>query len=416
MAIGLQQHIVQVESAKQNWDAVRSAIPSGFPMNGVTIEPRHIDRWFDEVIRLLNIAEQQENPDMAMLAIHLPGITSQSQQLVNHATQMRSNPAGLMPNVINMLWGLRSSILWVLPIGATWEGWPAHSAEIQDTFQSMSQTYAEAIKRIEEIKTLKTELNALQGTLPSVKELAADIQKVMQEVTNAKTSAEGSASNAAAKKEEIDEQTKTLVDLVTKQSEQLAYFENKKDVVEKTLAGASAIALGSSFDDQRGAHETGKTFWTKSFYAGLFVMVVVELVAAFYPTYFPSLSNETWMTWLLSRVVIVSPVIWFTWFAALQYSRAMKLSEDYAFKTAAAKSFYGYRKEVGADEELLKLLQETSIKNFGSNPIRLLGNDDHGSPTHEFFEKLASKVDADVLTKFADALKEFAEKKTKGSS
>lgn len=416
MAIGLQQYIDQIKGVKQTWESVRPSVQGGFPMNGYTIEVQDVDRGFDETIRLYSLADQQENPDKTIIAMHFPGIAGQCQQLVNAANQLRSNPAGFMPQVVSSLWGLRSIIFWILPIGGTWEGLPSRSGEIKETLKTISNTYAEAIKRIEEIKALKSEFDMLQGSMPSVNALVTDVQKVLQEVTNAKASAEGSASNAAAKKEEIDEQAKVLMSLVAAQNEQLQHFENKKDVIEKTLAGASAIALGLSFDDQNSKHIQGKEFWTRSFYAGLAVMVAIELVAALNPIYFPSLSNETWMTWLLSRIVIVSPAIWFTWFAALQYSRSMRLAEDYAFKTAAAKSFYGYRKEVGADEELLRMLQETSIKNFGLNPIRLLGKDDHGSPMHEFFEKLTSKVDADVLTKFADALKEFAAKQTNRSN
>jgi hypothetical protein len=120
-------------------------------------------------------------------------------------------------------------------------------------------------------------------------------------------------------------------------------------------------------------------------------MVALEVGISYVPG-FPLLSSDTWLIWFISRLTTASPVIWFTWFAALQYSRTMRLEEDYAFKSAAAQSFYGYRREVGADEELLKLLQETAIKNFGSNPTRVLGSNDHGSPGQEFLQKLFSKT------------------------
>lgn len=411
MALGLQSSIAQVDSVKNIWVSLRSNLPGGFVMNGLTIEPRHIDKWFDEIIRLLNSADQQENPDMLLVAIHFPGVTSQCQSLATQAASWPSNPVGYLPSIASSLWGIKASLLWILPLGAAaWETWPSRSAEMEETLGSISKTYQEAVKRIEELNSLKNNFNLIQESLPSVKELTSDVQKVLQEVANSKASAEGSATNAAAKKEEIDEQAKLMAALVKKQNEQLEFFEEKKDVVEKTLAGASAIALGSSFDAQNTVHMDGKKFWTVSFYVGLAVIVAIEMVAAFNPSYFPPLTNEAWLTWLLSRIAIVSPVIWFTWFAALQYSRAMKLAEDYAFKTAAAKSFYGYRKEVGADEDLLRLLQETSIKNFGSNPLRLLGDHDHGSPTQEIFEKMASKVDKETLVKFIDSFKEYVEK------
>ena len=85
----------------------------------------------------------------------------------------------------------------------------------------------------------------------------------------------------------------------------------------------------------------------------------------------------------------------------------MRLEEDYAFKSAAAQSFYGYRQEVGADDDLLKLLRETAIKNFGANPIRVLGKSDHATPAHALLDELISKglVDKSNFEKIMDVIK-----------
>jgi hypothetical protein len=69
------------------------------------------------------------------------------------------------------------------------------------------------------------------------------------------------------------------------------------------------------------------------------------------------------------------------------------MAEDYAFKEAAAMAFAGYRNEVSADSELLKLLQESAIKNFGANPSKLLlKKADASSPIHEAIDKLLEKM------------------------
>ncbi|MFA5824535.1 MAG: hypothetical protein WC825_01025 [Gallionellaceae bacterium] len=228
MSIGLESSILQVESAKSIWESVRQATPS-FIMNGVTIDSRHIDRGIDDVIRFLNIAEQQDNPDMAMVAVHLPGVTSQCQQLASHAIQLRANPSGYLPHIVNSLWGIRSSMLWLLPAGAAvLESWPLRSAEIQETLQSISKTYSEAVKRVEEIRLLQDKFKALEDALPSVKELSFEINKVLQEATSAKASAEGSASNAAAKNEEASRYTKILDELVAAQRALFDHFETRK--------------------------------------------------------------------------------------------------------------------------------------------------------------------------------------------
>ena len=77
-------------------------------------------------------------------------------------------------------------------------------------------------------------------------------------------------------------------------------------------------------------------------------------------------------------------------------------------------AFTGYRNEVAADPELLKLLQESAIKNFGANPARfLLKKPDASSPLHEVFDKALDKVKPEALTEFISNLTEII-KKLKG--
>jgi hypothetical protein len=42
---------------------------------------------------------------------------------------------------------------------------------------------------------------------------------------------------------------------------------------------------------------------------------------------------------------------------------------------------------MGEDEEMLKLLRETAIKNFGASPTRMLSKSDPSSPVHELVDK-----------------------------
>jgi len=56
-------------------------------------------------------------------------------------------------------------------------------------------------------------------------------------------------------------------------------------------------------------------------------------------------------------------------------------------------AFAGYRNEMGADPEMLKLLQESAIRSFGANPAKmLLKRGDAASPVHELVEKALDKL------------------------
>lgn len=89
-------------------------------------------------------------------------------------------------------------------------------------------------------------------------------------------------------------------------------------------------------------------------------------------------------------MALTAPFVWLGWFSARQYGYTSRLREDYAYKEASAKSFEGYKREAKeVDQEMLQKLLEQAIKNFGDNPIRIYdGHENHGSPFHEFFEKI----------------------------
>ncbi len=65
-------------------------------------------------------------------------------------------------------------------------------------------------------------------------------------------------------------------------------------------------------------------------------------------------------------------------------------------------SFEGYKKEVTADPELVKMLQRSAIENFSANPIRIYEDGkNHGSPMHELFENFSD----DKLKKLMELIK-----------
>ena len=57
-------------------------------------------------------------------------------------------------------------------------------------------------------------------------------------------------------------------------------------------------------------------------------------------------------------------------------------------------AFAGYRNEVESDADMLKLLRESAIRSFGSNPTDLLlKHPDAASPLHEAREKAREKLE-----------------------
>ena len=89
---------------------------------------------------------------------------------------------------------------------------------------------------------------------------------------------------------------------------------------------------------------------------------------------------------------LLAPGIWLGWFAAKNASLTARIQQDYTYKVATAQSFEAYKKEVEAtgDKALEKQLLETTIRNFGDNPIRIY--DGKGAEGHPL-EALKSVLD-----------------------
>lgn len=80
---------------------------------------------------------------------------------------------------------------------------------------------------------------------------------------------------------------------------------------------------------------------------------------------------------------VVSAAVFVLWYGIKQRGTYRNLAEDYAFKQATAMAFHGYRSQMGDDSEMLKLLHEVAIHNFGANPTRMLKKDEAGLPITE---------------------------------
>jgi hypothetical protein len=167
-----------------------------------------------------------------------------------------------------------------------------------------------------------------------------------------------------------------------------------REEIAGLLENANKVGLAKSFQDKRKELTTTWRLWAGAFGLGI---LALSLIGWF--VLLPLIQDsKTDMVAFASRFLLSSPVIWFTWFAARQYGHVLRISEDYAFKEAAAMAFAGYRNEVAADPDLLKLLQESAIKNFGANPSKLLlKKADASSPVHEAIDKLLEKMKPEEL-------------------
>ena len=102
-------------------------------------------------------------------------------------------------------------------------------------------------------------------------------------------------------------------------------------------------------------------------------------------------------------VLSVGAPLWFAWIATKQIGRVFRLSEDYAFKASVAKAYEGYRKEAARiDPAFEARLFSTALSRVEEAPLRLVDEENHGSPWHEFIASPAFQKALDNIPEFRD--------------
>jgi hypothetical protein len=110
---------------------------------------------------------------------------------------------------------------------------------------------------------------------------------------------------------------------------------------------------------------------------------------------------------ILHFIPLAAPGIWLGWFSARNASLIARIQQDYDYKVATAQAFEAYKKEVEQveDDALTKQLLETTIRNFGDNPIRIYdGKGFEGHPL-ETLKSLMDGKDWEKFLKLLEAIK-----------
>jgi len=256
----------------------------------------------------------------------------------------------------------------------------------EDIKASIQQTEESAIALLTQIQDQQ---NKASETSQAVQVLLATIQGYEREAGTAKTNAESAASTATTESSSVAKMAQELAASVASKDALLKEFEDRRDEIAGLLENANKVGLARSFRDKRKELERTWMIW-----AGAFVIGIVGLLWIGLAELLPLLkAGSPDPVAVAVRFLVASPLVWFSWFAARQYGNVLRVSEDYAFKEAASMAFAGYRNEMGADPEMLKLLQESAIRSFGANPAKmLLKRGDAASPVHELVEKALDKL------------------------
>ena len=408
MLVDLANAITQIEAANQSWERIAPSLSPSENLQNLGVSVADISRSFSEVVGMLH-ALKEADVDGVIWSQCKGGIDANSVGLYNFFNAYGNNPAQIVSNtngICAWLWGLRSSLRLLLPVHpesgtlsedfqrelseriAAFENWLTRAEDLKNSLQQIEGSATEILQEIKEQNT------SAAGISQSIQNALTSIQGFEREAGTAKVNAESAAADATSKSTAVSKLAEDLAASVSRKDTLFKEFEDKREEITGLLENANKVGLAKSFQDKR-----KELTWTWRLWAGAFVVGIVALSLIGWFGLLPLIQDsKTDMTALASRFLLSSPAIWFTWFSARQYGHVLRISEDYAFKEAAAMAFAGYRNEVALDEELLKLLQENAIRNFGANPAKLLlKKADASSPIHEVLEKILEKIKPEDL-------------------
>lgn len=385
------------------WRRISVTLPTTFPgPNGATIQISELSALFESVLGLLISTNSRSDINGALLAIHQPGILNPIPQLQNLVNNAQSNQS-ILEQICNQVWAIYASLIWVIPGRNADTDLLSKVAAMDlngklEALKTLSEEYASSVSAISEGSASVAE---------SAKIASAELESLRlseREAANAKATAEAAAASATGQKQIISEQLAEITVGVKRHQELLLSIDDLAKKATAALESSSKVALAASFSDRRKKLSTAQWVWAVAFAGGIFSLFALAVVLVKGGLSIPPLFQDghAEIGPIVARMVLVGPLIWFTWFSARQYSQTQKLIEDYAFKEASALAFVGYQREMSEDPEMIKLLRESAIKNFGSDPARIFSKADPGSPLHELLDKA---IDKGAVDKFVDLIK-----------
>ncbi len=410
MRLSLQPQRDQLQRAREVWRDVQAGLPAEVvAANNIRIPKETLSEWFDDCIRLLNAVCNSESVDAGLGALYqtnIVNIVPQVEQFTTNAKQQGLNWATQnTPQLFSNLWTVKSSLLWLAPFKEAlgdiavlrMADLASKASAIEPLSATLQQAVSDARSQIAEIDVRKNEA-----------EIASEAVKGHErEAGNARMNAQANAAGTAEEKQKVDAIISELSSAEKTQQILFNEFEHRRTQIDALLEGASKVGLARSFSDRRKSLQTVQWVWFFAFSCGIVALVIgtwytIRGIGGLGALVTKDRAVDSWG--VATHILLAGPLVWFTWFAARQYGYTLRLIEDYAFKEASALSFVGYRNEMGDDEEMLKLLRQSAIHNFGANPTRMLDRPDAASPLHELVDKAVEKGTLDKLLDIVRAL------------
>ncbi|MDH4462657.1 MAG: hypothetical protein QE290_01290 [Acidovorax sp.] len=397
--------IIQFNNAVTQLRSVISSLPPAFnTAQGVTVQTDEAISSLEELATEVEAVGNSNDIDPLLLGIHQNGVLPPIAQITALASSLSSNPnVTILDQIVQQAWSIRASIAWLFPKRKGIENFSdvISSADFGmrlETLKNLTEQYPARIKQLRKIADLANE------QLGAITAVSDQIKGYERESSTAKINAEASASAAASSRDLLATQLSSLTDGVERNNQLFLEIETLRATAISTLESTSKVALAASFSNRKDKLRTEQLTWQVAFGIGILGLLFVGIASVVGWMTLPPIviDNRIELGPILTRLALVGPMIWFTWFSVRSLSTTNRLIEDYAFKEASALAFVGYQREMKDDAEMIKLLRESAIHNFGNQPTRIFEKSDPASPLHDLFAKA---LDTGGIDKAVDLIK-----------
>lgn len=274
-------------------------------------------------------------------------------------------------------------------------------SKIDDFYSSLLVDEGSIQSKIEEAQELITAANI------EVQKIRDDLSVKLDELDDfhnkvfGEPNAEGEIENGL--KFEINERKNNLDSLITTQTDQ---YKVIKSNIESLLPYATSAGLASAYHELSISFNKPIEKYSRYFTISLFILLLVSgslTIHSLLLTDFSSnVDGRNFLNdigvFLLQRLPIVLPIIWFAVFASKRRSEAERLKQEYAHKEALAKSYQSFKLQIEEldsenKEPLLEKLLAAAIETISMNASNTLDKK-HGdnAPLIGVFDKTVNKI------------------------
>lgn len=301
---------------------------------------------------------------------------------------------------------------------------------LQDT-DAVPQKLARKIRSMDaRVRQATPEIETLEGKIKLINDAyaAADNLPVyMEELNKYKAELTGIKEYILKAKEEASH-SNVLMDVCLNEGEKIKEELNaKKEIAENYLSKCEEAIRASTSKGLAGAFEIKANklncsirLWVAGLSAALIAGGFVgyeRLKALSNVLAQPDTSAIVIATQLILSIFSIGAPLWFAWLSTKQINQRFKLAEDYAFKSAVAKAYEGYRKEASQldDGTFATRLFDSALTRLEEAPLRFVQGDDHSTPWMEMLNSKAFSKFLDSSIDNVNYVKNILDRKAKPS-